>query len=205
MNEKQVVDLLKAQLNNKFWKILTRKYPSNSPKIREFLSSSLPYLPSLRPEIDMIFLGHSGQFNAVEVKFFKASEVDYRMVFYRGMDQALALFRYGFDNIALWHFFASDIPIDEINKYGAEAWFLIRDSLQLALNFSYFRVVEEVTGPRFQVLQYVNRYTGFSLGKFIDDPDFIISWRYGNPLILGGDYFTMKVREALFRQYFGGS
>lgn len=204
LSENKIGELLRLQLKDRYSKILLRKYPSNSPRIKKFLSEQLGYVPFLRPEIDMVFAEKSGQLNAAELKFFKRTDFGYRMPFYKGIDQALSLFRYGFDNAALWHFFSPDISLDDINKYGAETWFFIRNSLQLRLNFTYFRIVEADTGPRFRVMQYLERNKGFSLGKFVDDPDFWIAWRYGNPLVLAGDLITLKIREALVRNYLLG-
>jgi hypothetical protein len=204
LNERNIVQTLMGQLENKYVRILAGKYPSNSARIKSFLSKQFSYLPSLRPEIDMLFVDRSGQVNAAEVKFFKKTEMSFKMPFYKGIDQALSLYRYGFDNVALWHFFAPDILMDEINSYGAEAWYFIRNSSQLKLNFSYFKIIDETTALKFQVMQYRDRHRGFSLGKFVDDPQFLIVWRYGNPLLLTGDQFTLKIREALIEFYLGG-
>ena len=194
-NENEIVDLLHKQLNTKYSKIHVRKYPSNSKRVTNFLTSKLSYIPFLRPEIDMIFIEKSGHINAVEIKYFK--NIDNKTPFYIGIDQALSLYRYGFDNVALWHFFSDKISINDINKYGSETWYFIRNSLQLRLNFSYFHIKLVNNQVKFPVLQYINRKNGFYLGCNIDDDIFQISFRYGNPLLLSGDKFTLIMREAL--------
>ena len=201
LNEHKIVQILKDQLKKKYIKILIRKYPSNSSKIKNSLLTHFGYIPSLRPEIDMIFLEGSGRLNAAEVKFFKKKDTNFKIPFYKGIDQALSLYRYGFDNVALWHFFDSDIDMAQMNKYGAEAWHFIRSSLQLRLNFSYFKITKENAVPKFQVMQYINKHQGFSLKKFVDDPQFVIVWRYGNPLLLAGDKFTLNIRQSLVDVY----
>ena len=167
--ENEITSLLKEQLKPKYYKILIRKYPSNSSRIKNMLIQSHGILPSLRPEIDMIFFEKGGMFNAVEIKFFKKNEMNEKVAFYKGIDQALALYKYEFDNVGLWHFFSSNITVEEINKFGAETWYFIRNSLKLSLNFSYFKIEEENEDIKFSVLQYINRRSGFNLGCKIDD------------------------------------
>lgn len=196
-NENQIVNLLADQLKERYKKIHIRKFPSNSSKVRNYLKNKLGYIPFLRPEIDMIFFEKSGLINAVEVKYFK--NFDKKTPFYKGIDQALSLLRYGFDNVALWHFFSKDIPLTTINEYGPETWHFVRNSLKLNLDFSYFHINEKQEGIKFEVLQYKSRKSGFYLKSTIDDPSFNIRFKYGNPLRINGDSFTLTMREALLK------
>ena len=132
---------------------------------------------------------------------FKKHELNHKVAFYKGIDQALALYKYGFDNVALWHFFSSNIELNEINNFGPETWFFIRNSLRLPLNFSYFLIQSNNNNNKFRVLQYTDRNKGFSLEKNIDDTDFPIIFKYGNPLILSGDEHTLKIRKVLYEYY----
>ena len=46
---------------------------------------------------------------AVEVKAFSGSSLGFRLPFYEGIGQALALHRYAVDFAALWFFFYGDV------------------------------------------------------------------------------------------------
>jgi hypothetical protein len=145
------------------------------------LERQLGYMPILQPDIDMIFREKSGKLNAVEVKSFTASEFGKNMGFYKGIGQALALHRYGFDHVALWHFISDDIPLEAINKYGAETWSFIQNDMRLPLDFTYIKITDINHDYIFQVMQYTNRQTGIKLMP-IDNPQFSIEWRNDNPI-----------------------
>lgn len=101
---KEHLSKLSGKLTHKFDKIYIHKKPSASEHFRNYLKDQLGHIPILQPELDMVFRENSGDLNAVEVKSFAPSEFGYRMCFYEGIGQALALHRYGFDHVALWHF-----------------------------------------------------------------------------------------------------
>ncbi len=180
--ERDYVKKLKGKLDlaKKFQSIHIHKPLSSyrGPMKRD-LENVLGGIPILQPEIDMIFHEHSGQLNAAEVKLFRPRDVNSKMPFYEGIGQALALHRFGFDHVALWFFFLPEVQIDEINKYGAEAWSFVRNDMNLPLDFSYFKIQEDDT---FWVMQYGGRQTGFSLERQLDDQDFMIIWRHRNPI-----------------------
>lgn len=89
--------------------------------------------------------------------------------------------RYGFDHVALWHFISDDIPLDAINKYGAETWSFIRNDMRMPLDFSYIKIDNTNKDYTFSVMQYTDRQTGVELLP-IDNPQFQIKWRNPNPI-----------------------
>jgi hypothetical protein len=180
-HESNLVKKLQDKLMNKFENIYIHRRPSNSPRLREHLERQLGYVPILQPDLDMIFRERSGKLNAVEVKSFTAAEFGKNMSFYKGIGQALALHRYGFDHVALWHFISDDIPSDAINKYGAETWSFIRNDMRLPLDFTYIKVNSINEDYTFSVMQYTDRQTGIKLLP-IDNPQFRIVWRNPNPI-----------------------
>ena len=180
-HESNLVKKLRDKLMDKFENIYIHRRPSNSPRLRERLERQLGYVPILQPDLDMIFRETSGKLNAVEVKSFTAAEFGKNMSFYKGIGQALALHRYGFDHVALWHFISDDIPSDAINKYGAETWSFIRNDMRLPLDFTYIKVNGINEDYTFSVMQYTDRQTGIKLLP-IDNPQFHIVWRNPNPI-----------------------
>jgi hypothetical protein len=142
----------------------------------------------------------SGKLNAVEVKSFTQSEFGYRMCFYEGIGQALALHRYGFDHVALWHFISDSIPLELVNRYGAETWSFIRNDLCMPLDFSYIRIGTVNDAPTFHVMQYSGRQNGFELLE-IDRPQFQIRWRYPNPI---KEFETQKIIRSSLELWLDG-
>lgn len=198
--ERDCVKKLKEKLDlaKKFQSIHIHK-PLSSYKgpMRRHLKKELGGIPILQPEIDMIFQEHSGQLNAAEIKLFRSDDVSYRMSFYEGIGQALALNRFGFDHVALWFLFTPEVPDEKINKFGAEAWSFVRNDMNLQLDFSYFRIKKDNGNLTFWVMQYAGRQTGFSLGWRLDDPEFPITWRHRNPIRC--DTIPRTIRESIER------
>jgi len=180
-HELNLVRMLRDKLEDKFENIYIHRRPSSPSRLRESLERQLGYVPILQPDLDMIFKERSGKLNAVEVKSFTSSEFGRNMSFYRGIGQALALHRYGFDHVALWHFISDDIPSDAINKYGAETWSFIRNDMHMPLDFSYIKINNIDEDYTFSVMQYTDRQTGIKLLP-IDNPRFQIVWRNPNPI-----------------------
>jgi len=183
LKERELVKLLEKQLRYKFKNIFIHKNPVQSTTAKRYLDENLGFIPSLQPEIDMIFVENTGMVNAIEVKLIKLKDIGQRARYYKGLEQSIALLRYGFDHVGLWNIFTSDIPIDKINEYGAQTCDFLRDKLKIPLDFTYFRLIQEKKDFKFQILQPTSNNTGFILSKLLDDPQFKIEWRYGNPLL----------------------
>ena len=178
--EDMLVRELADQLKPKAAKIWSHKKPSASKRFRDRVEARLGYVPILQPEIDLCMLSRDGALVAVEAKFFKG-DLTFLTPFYRSIGQALALHRYGFDAVALWHLFSDGANTKGINRYGGEAWSFIRNDLFLPLDFSYFSARRIGSNHVFEVMQYNSRQDGFALMP-IDDPLFVLTWKHPNPL-----------------------
>jgi hypothetical protein len=199
-HERTLVKKLREKLAYKFDKIYIHKKPSASEPFRNYVRDQLGYIPILQPELDMVFRENSGELNAVEVKSFTPSEFGYGMCFYEGIGQALALQRYGFDHVALWHFISDGILKEVINRYGPETWSFIRKDLCMPLDFSYICIGTVNDVSRFHVMQYSARQNGFELLE-IDNPRFQIRWRHPNPI---KDLETQKVIRSSLNLWLDG-
>lgn len=196
MNQRELnlVRKLRDKLKDKFETIYIHRKPSSSSNLREAIKRQLGNVPILQPDLDMIFKEKSGKLNAVRVESFTSSEFGKNMSFYRGIGQALALHRYGFDNVALWHFIPDDIPLDAIKKCGAETWSFISNEMQMPLDFSYIKISNIYKDYAFSVMQYTGGQRGVKPLP-IDNPRFRIVWRNPNPI---KDLITQRaVRSSL--------
>lgn len=179
--EKYLVEVLKERLDPIFEKIWIHKKPSASKKFRDLTRDEFGIIPILQPEFDMIFKTHDGQLNAIEAKRLNKSVKGYNMPYYRGIDQAIALQRFGFDHCGLWMFVSNDIKDEDMHKYGGAAWHFIRNEINLQIEYSYFKVLNNDSIPDFKVMQYKDQFSGYNLLN-IDDPNFRITWKYENPI-----------------------
>ena len=109
----------------KFDKVYVSKRPFQVPKLRKQwhetygrpLNVPTSLTPPLQPEIDMI-LCKGDTMIAVELKYFKRRGRGLNHSFYEGIEQTLALLRWGFDHVALWQLFEESITPQELWFYG---------------------------------------------------------------------------------------
>jgi hypothetical protein len=180
--ENILVKELANKISYKYSNIHTNRKPSASSKVRNYLYRKLNYIPLLQPEIDIIIESNNNELYGIEVKLFKTDSVNFNLPFYHGLGQSVALYRYGFDRVALFQLFIGQKPPNNMNIYGPEIWAFIRNDLKIPLDYSYIWV-EELSDARhnFHVMQYINRQDGIKLRK-IDDPNFNITFKYKNPI-----------------------
>jgi hypothetical protein len=73
-----------------------------------------------------------------------------------GIGQALALYRYGVDGVALWFVFFGEDLTPRVAQYGAQAWHFLRHELSLPLDFMFFFSANSSAREEMQVLQYTS-------------------------------------------------
>jgi hypothetical protein len=181
VDERFLVGQLKERLAPRYSCVLSHQDLTHLTVFTGALKERLGFLPVLN-EIDLILVGKAGHLSAVEVKCFELKRNSgFTRPFYDGIGQALSLLRYGFDHVALWHLFSSDIDQSRFDRYGAATWWFIRNQLTLPLDFSYFKVEDSLGTPRFVVMQYGGPTSSVQLTP-IDSPEFLVTWKYTNPL-----------------------
>jgi len=193
--ERDLVLALRDVLRSRYDWITAHRKPSASPHLRKALTDQLGYIPILQPEIDLAFADHDSRVFAVEVKAFTAVQASFRLPFYEGIGQALALHRYGFDCVALWFVFLGTTLTSGIRQYGAQAWHFLRNELCLPIDFTFFMVNQDNSAWRFRVLQYTGVANARPLLE-LNDPRFRIIFRHPNPL-LTPDSLPSRIRQAL--------
>jgi len=181
MDEKRMVEKLKAQLAPRYREVLMHQNLATLTGFRAELKRCFGFLPVLN-EIDMIVVGKQGHLSAIEVKCFTVSGGSFSRPFYDGIGQSLSLLRYGFDHVALWHLFSGDIDQRRLDRYGAATWWFIRNQTNLPLDFTYFKVDDHPETPQFIVMQYQGPNTGADLLP-IDSSNFVVTWKHPNPFL----------------------
>jgi hypothetical protein len=94
--------------------------------------------PLAQPQIDLLFVGRDLKLLAAEIKYYRLSEnAPLNQPYYSGIEEALALLRFGFTCVSLWHFFDSEVPETVMKKYVSNCWGL---TTGLPINYRAFRV-----------------------------------------------------------------
>lgn len=180
----------------KFDKVHIFKRPSQSSLIkRKWNESNRPLnvsrqlTPPLQPEIDMI-LCKENKMIAVEIKYFEMKGNSLNRSFYEGIEQALALLRWGFDNVALWQLFDESVGAEELYFYGIWTWKFLhappeREGLGLPIDFTMLQVKANQTGYDFYpvIPEKDNHGVRLKLLPPPYDPRFLITTSQPNPLI----------------------
>jgi hypothetical protein len=193
----------------KFDKIYVSKRPFQASKLKKLwhemygrpLNVPISLVPPLQPEIDMI-LCKGNELTAVELKYFRRKGRGLNHSFYEGIEQTLALLRWGFDHVALWQLFEEKITKEELWFYGVWTWnFLHAKPEQLGLNlpieFTFYIVQKVDNGYDFRPVNPVRKDGKFGLVYALPPyhPDFRIHAKYKNPLLIRAD--VRKLREMM--------
>ncbi|MFX0115330.1 MAG: hypothetical protein ACFFB3_12345 [Candidatus Hodarchaeota archaeon] len=193
----------------KFGRIFASKRPFQVPKLKKQWHNTygLPLgvpttlIPPLQPEIDMI-LCKRDTLIAVELKHFKRKGRSLNHSFYEGIEQALALLRWGFDHVALWQLFEESISPAELWFYGGWTWKFLHaepkdGGLKLPLEFTFMRVTKGESGYDFRPIQPRRIEGSIRLDLLLPpyDPNFYITTPHKNPLLRCPE--VQKLREML--------
>lgn len=99
--------------------------------------------PLPQPEIDLLVIRRN-QWIGIELKYLKYQRAGKSRLalppYYSGIGQALALLRYGFDSVSLWHCFSSLVDEEDILKRAGQTADLIHD---LTLPIGYVTLIAE--------------------------------------------------------------
>jgi hypothetical protein len=134
----------------KFDKIYIFKRPFQSSRLKkkwnEIYAQKITreLTPPLQPEIDMI-LCKDDKMIAVEIKYFEIKGNSLSRSFYEGIEQTLALLRWGFDHVALWQLFEESVAPEELFFYGGWTWSFVHASSEhggigLPIEFTFMQV-----------------------------------------------------------------
>lgn len=203
MKIRQIERILTRELKKKFDQTVPQKFdriyifkrPFQSPRLKkkwnEIYARNIvrELTPPLQPEIDMI-LCKEDKMIAVEIKYFEIKGNSLSRSFYEGIEQTLALLRWGFDHVALWQLFEESIAAEELFFYGGWTWSFVhappvRGGIGLPIEFTFMQVRKHETGYDFHPVQPEWHNGGIRLKIFPPpySPQFRITLTHPNPLV----------------------
>jgi len=143
-------------------------------------------LPSAQPQIDLLLAGTELWLLAAELKWFrKTQRGQINHPFYAGIGEALALLRFGFMVVSLWHFFDEELDREEVRRLYRSCEVLI-DSLNLPINYQAFRVTRAGTEPEFWRLYYDGKVQPKELPT-----------AYGKSNPFDSDVYALRIQDIL--------
>jgi len=144
-DELHLAHVLQEQLTPAFNKVYTNiNLASNRfyPHWREWFGEPLP---SAQPQIDILLVDKALWLLSAEIKFFRKTKRNQTShPFYTGIDEALALLRFGFQVVSLWHFFDEALGAEEAMKNYRSCSSLI-GTLDLPLNYEAYWMTDADT------------------------------------------------------------
>ena len=143
-------------------------------------------LPSAQPQIDFLLVDTNLNLLGVELKYFRKTKGgQINLPFYAGIDEALALLRFGFWTVSLWHFFDNELDGEDYKRLYRNCEILV-NHLQLPINYQAFRITEDGEEPEFWRL--------YSEGK-VQPKELPSAYGKGNPFESGLN--AQKIQDIL--------
>lgn len=134
-DETDLASVLKSNLKEQFKEVCSNINLASYNFYKHWKKWFGPIMPPAQPQIDLLLVDSRFQILAVELKYFriiKKARVNYP--FYDGIEEALALLRFGFLCVSLWHCFDVEVPISVVSRYTREATNLI-NALNLPIEY----------------------------------------------------------------------
>jgi len=148
-NELQLAAILKDKLSSYFREIHINVNLASNKFYPHWKKWHGQPVPSAQPQIDLMMVDSSLWLLAAEVKYFrKTLRGQTNLPFYAGIDEALALLRFGFKIVSLWHFFHEEIKQEDVKRLSRSCELLVHN-LNLPINYQAFRLVESSTETEF--------------------------------------------------------
>ena len=144
-------------------------------------------MPSAQPQIDLIIVDTDLHLLGIELKYFRKTltgQINYP--FYAGIGEALALLRFGFWTVSLWHFFDERLEGEDYRRLSSNCELLV-NRLQLPVNYQAFRMVEDAVKLKFMRL--------YSQGAIVEMDDTPSAYGKANPLESGLN--AQKIQDIL--------
>jgi hypothetical protein len=97
--------------------------------------------PLAQPDVDILVV-HMGDLVGIELKYFKLQTGQFKRSYYEGIGQALALLRYGFDYVQLWHCFDQEVEPTQVTRFVENTGDLI-NKLKLPVGHASLRLLKQ--------------------------------------------------------------
>ena len=158
-NELRLANILREKLAPSFRQIYTNINLASNRFYPDWEKWHGQPVPSAQPQIDLLLVDNSLWLLAAELKYFRRTRRgEICCPFYAGLDEALALLRFGFKIVSLWHFFDEELGLEDVSRLYRSCE-LLTWNLDLPINYQAFWVVRADTEIEFRRL-----YDGSTLG-----------------------------------------
>ena len=119
--------------------------------------------PLAQPEIDLLFVSSDLKLLAAELKYYRPSESALlNQAYYSGIEEALALLKFGFTCVSLWHFYDAEVPEEAMKRYVRDCRGLTI-GLGLRINYEAFRVYGRLESDFKQISTNLTEAKSYSL------------------------------------------
>lgn len=154
IDERQLVAILREKLAPNFKEIYVNINLASNRFYPDWEKWHGSPVPSAQPQIDLLMVDRRLWLLTAEVKWFRKTERGQtNLPFYAGIGEALALLRFGFKVVSLWHFFDDDLGREQISRLFRSCELLTGD-LNLPINYQAFRVSKAGTELEFWRLYF---------------------------------------------------
>jgi len=162
-DERELIPHLKKQLETNRYHVKTRvSLPRSRIDVAYVTWKGKVVDRFAQPDIDILYV-HPARKNtiyAAEVKYFKRRKQKVNYPFYEGIDEALALLRFGVDRVSLWHYFEESIDVQEMKIRASNTRNLI-ERLGLPIGYKCSQLIVTREGTK------ENMYAAF----FLPEPE----------------------------------
>ena len=132
-NEPALAEYWKTRLEEKYLKVFKSVRLSSRKFEQRWIKWWGPTVPPGQPDIDLLIVDKQRRLHGVELKYFtKAKKRRLSQSYYEGIDESLALLRFGLESVNLWHCFDKEVPKFLFGQYHSTASKLIQ-SLKLPI------------------------------------------------------------------------
>lgn len=148
-NELHLARILKEKLAPSFEEIYTNINLASNRFYPHWAKWHGQQVPSAQPQIDLLLVDTNLWLLAAELKYYrKTAREEINLPFYAGIDEALAMLRFGFHVVSLWHFYDNGLEVKDVRRLYQSCDHLIWN-LNLPINYQAYRLVETDTEVEF--------------------------------------------------------
>ena len=182
-DELQLANILREKLAPSFKEIHTNINLASNRFYPDWEKWHGQPVPSAQPQIDILLVDRSLWLLAAELKYFRETpKGQIYPSFYAGIGEALALLRFGFKVVSLWHFFDEELEREDVRRLYRSCDHLV-SGLKLPVNYQPFTVYEVGADVEFRALYDSERKE--------------LPSAYGTPNPFYSDIDAMRVQDFL--------
>lgn len=185
-NELHLASILREELTPKFTEVHANVNLASNRFYPDWEKWHGDPLPSAQPQIDLLMVDSRLGLYAAELKWFRKTRREQaNYPFYAGIDEALALLRFGFNVVSLWHLFDENLGKEDIMRLYRSCEDLV-GTLNLPINYEAFWLV-----------RYEMQISLFRLSDFGVSDRYSFPSAYGKSNPLHSNIDAQKIQDFL--------